>query len=343
MGAHDLRHPSTFRSYDLCKREVTVHDALPREEMNVLITWTGDAVVVSGQYESHFVALRTWVAHPQGKPSVNGPEATTAHRYVRHEQNHWGVRSWAIQESFPVRQHLSNQEVEETCVQMLSDILCGASARASIEHRLGGFKPNYDVGVVGFPGDEWQRRGDILLCADNSGPIPELRLRVVGESRSYTGSRLYDASASVETRTAGDWIGEMDALARRVTEMVMSGTPAPFAFPNGLVGVRGPYAVTSRDALPGIELSGLERVVAGQLAGCVDSQNTAIEDLGWAEAGPTVWDRSSCLHEQRRAAADHEVALLDDLAQVGVLCPGREWIFREDVPFKSVRNDLLIS
>jgi hypothetical protein len=343
--------------FEVNEREMIVRASLSREEMNVQFSDDDGVLVVAGEYDNHAVRFRSWVAHPQGRPSPAPQqeerplEPEPARRYVQHEQMHWGAQALALQDSFPHPEFLSGDQLEAAFVGALSDVLCGVNARGALEHRLGGADMDYATAVVDFPGDELQRRGTMLLSVFNADPFPALYVRVIGESRSYTGSHQYDGAATAEAADAGEtreegawirdyWVQHIDVFACSVAAKVIAGAPATHAFPEGLVGKRGPQASTFREWRREVELSGLERMVAAQLIGLVDLQNAAFEELRWAESGPIVWDGIGALQDQRRDAEHKELALLEELERVGALDPGRDWIFRPEVPFDTVRNDM---
>lgn len=341
MDTDESLHQPDRRSYEVNGRVVTIRDGLTRDEMKVQ-TRKGRKLTVAGEYQNHIVSLSpSLVPHPR---TGDQPETKPPTGYVEHDQNHWGVRRRDARGHFGVQSLLSKGELAEGCVPALSDILCGVDPGDALSRRLGGIESTYATAVVGFPGDETQRRGIILLSATaDSGYLgPLLRVRVIGESRSYTGSHQYDAEATASPSSARWWVRHIDELAQEVAARVMAGAPATHAFPEVLAGKRGPQCSTFREEFSKIKLAGLERMVGARLARHVDLQNAASEDLQWAESGPTVWSGISNLHKQRRDAAKMEQNLLGELARVGAYDEMGHWIFRPEVPFETVRNELLI-
>lgn len=323
-------------------REAWLREGLTRDEMAAQISWDDGTVVVSGEYNNHHVSLRSWISSPQARPSTAPTDPSPPKRYVWHEQTHWGHRAGAVTDTFAVRRQLTPQKLEKACLMVLSDILCGADAQAAIQNRIANWKPNYGVAVVDFPADESDRRGTLLLAVNNGGPNPSINLRVVGWCRGYLNDHEYDVAATAATQQTAVWLDELPALARIVTENVIQGAPAPYAFPREIAGVRGPSPDTFREVFREIQLDGLERFAAGQIAECVDARRAALSDLEWAQSGPTVWPGVGGLHAQLEEATERENVLLEELERVGQLDPGREWIFDRDFPFETVRYDLLI-
>ncbi|PZT99650.1 MAG: hypothetical protein DI630_16540 [Gordonia sp. (in: high G+C Gram-positive bacteria)] len=341
MGTDESLHQSDRGSYEVSGREVTIRDGLSREEMNVQ-TRKGRKLPVVGEYQNHTVSIHpSLVPYPR---AGDQPETKPPTGYVKHEQNHWGRQRRDARGGFYIQELMSAGQMAEGCVPALSDILCGVDPGDALSRRLGGIESTYATAVVDFPGDETQRRGIILLSATaDSGYLgPLLRVRVIGESHSYAGSHQYDAEATASPSSARWWVRHIDELAQEVTARVMAGAPAAHAFPEGLAGKRGPQRSTFREEFSKIKLSGLERMVGARLAQHVDLQNAASEDLQWAESGPTIWSGISTLHKQRRDAAKMEQNLLGELARVGAYDKMGHWIFRPEIPFDTVRNDLLI-
>lgn len=343
--------------FGLDGREIIVRHGLTRDEMNVQISDDDGVLVVAGEFNNHRVQLRTWVARPPERPRpplLHGAHPTgsePARRYVQHDQNYWGSHAFRLQDSYPNPELLSGEQLEAVFVRTLSDILCGVDARGALRHRLGCTGKDYATAVVDFPGDETQRRGTLLISVVNDELVPALYVRVIGESRSYTDSHQYDGAAIAEPDDVGEtreegaqirehWVQQIGLFACGVAAKVMAGAPATHAFPEGLVGKRGPQAATVRNWPRDVELSGLERMVAAQLIELVDVQNAATEEMWWAQSGPVVWEHIGALQDQRRHASEKERALLEELERVGAVDPARDWIFRPEVPFHTVRNDM---
>lgn len=330
-----------IRRYEVDGRAVTIRDGLTPTEIGAQRS-KGRKLTAAGSYGGHIVSISpSLVPHPR---SPGQAESKPPAGYVEHDQNHFGVRRRNERGYFRVHKSLTRDELYQGCVPALSDVLCGVDPGDALSRRLGGVETKYATAVVEIPGDVSQRRGIILLSVTDSschlGPL--LRVRVIGESHSYAGDHQYDASATAPASSAPWWIRHVDQLAQEITARVLSGAPATHAFPAGLSGTRGPQSSTFREEFPGIELSGLERMVGARLAAHVDTQKAVTEDLQWAESGPTVWEGISALHRQRRNAVRMEDNLLGELGKVGGYDHGGHWIFRPDVPFETLRNDLLI-
>lgn len=330
----------SVRHYEVGVRAVTIRDHLSRDEMNVK-TGEGHDVVFAAEYEGHLVSLQpAQVPYPTppGKTATKPPSG-----HVKYDQNHWGRRARG-QEFFALPKLLLWQEYYQGAAPVLSDVLCGIDPGQAMSHWFGGVESTYATAVVEIPGDETQRRGIILLSV--TGPTScyanTMKVRVVGESRSYAGLHQYDASATAQFDTTAGWIDDIDTLALEVTERVLAGAPASRAFPNDTKGARGPQCSTFREWSSGIYLTDLECAIGAQFAAHVDTQNAVTEDLQWAESGPTAWRGISELHQEREDASSREESLLHDLALRGLFdSRDEQWIFRPEVPFETVRDSLL--